>query len=102
MYIHRRSDAGAFEKMAPRAGASVVEKEEQMEGQRKTTEGQELLVVGSKVKKYIKDAADMNASASTMDELMDRILLLCDRSIENARRAGRKTVMDRDIPKLVF
>jgi len=58
----------------------------------------DVLVVASKVKKYIKDMADMNTAASTMDELTERILLLCDKSIENARADGRKTVMDRDVP----
>lgn len=55
------------------------------------------LVVASKVKKYIKDKADMNTSASTIDALTEAVARLCDQAIENARADGRKTVKDRDI-----
>lgn len=58
----------------------------------------DVLVVASKVKKYISDRSQMNTSASTMDALTERIKRLCDRAIQNAREDGRKTVMDRDIP----
>jgi len=62
----------------------------------------DVLVVASRVKKYIKDMADMNTAVSTMDELTERIILLCDKSIENARADGRKTVMDRDVPVIRY
>lgn len=62
--------------------------------------GTEVMVVATKVKKYIKDAADMNTSASAMDALTERILTLCDVAIDNAREDGRKTVMDRDVPTI--
>ena len=58
----------------------------------------DVLVVVSKVKKYIKDKGDMNTGGSVMDILTDHIIALCDQSIENARLAGRKTVLDRDVP----
>ena len=56
----------------------------------------EVLVVASKVKKYIKDKADMNVSASVMDALTHIVMKECDRAIEEARSDKRKTVMDRD------
>lgn len=62
----------------------------------------DVLVVASKVKMYMKDMADMNTAASTMEELTERIILLCDKSIENARADGRKTVMDRDVPVIRY
>lgn len=62
----------------------------------------DVLVVASKVKKYMKEMDDMNTAASTMDELSERIILLCDKSIENARADGRKTVMDRDVPVIRY
>jgi histone H3/H4 len=58
------------------------------------------LVVVSKVKKYIKEKAQMNTSASTMEALTQRVSALCDKAIENAKNEGRKTVMDRDVPAL--
>lgn len=59
-------------------------------------EGQEVLVVASKVKKYIKEKSDLNTSASVMDELTKIIKKECDKAIERARQEHRKTVMDRD------
>lgn len=56
----------------------------------------EVLVVVSKVKKYIQDRGDMNTSQSVMSLLSDKLRLLCDQAIEEARKDGRKTVMDRD------
>jgi histone H3/H4 len=57
----------------------------------------DVLVVASKVKKYIKDKADMNTSASTIEALSEAVAKLCDQAIENARTDGRKTVKDRDV-----
>lgn len=57
----------------------------------------DVLVVASKVKKYIKDKADMNTSASTIEALSEAVAKLCDQAIENARGDGRKTVKDRDV-----
>jgi len=57
----------------------------------------EVLVVTSKVKKYIKDKADMNTSASTIDALSEAVQRLCDQAIDSARADGRKTVKDRDV-----
>lgn len=57
---------------------------------------QEVLVVVSKVKTYIRDASQMNTSGGVATKLSDVVRRLCDRAIENARKDGRKTVMDRD------
>ncbi|HCU25646.1 MAG TPA: hypothetical protein DF383_11580 [Deltaproteobacteria bacterium] len=56
----------------------------------------EVLVVASKVKKYIKDKAGMNTSANSLEALTGIILRALDQAIENAKNDGRKTVMDRD------
>lgn len=56
----------------------------------------ETLVVVSKVKAYIKKKAQMNTSASAMPTLTKIVEEACNKAIENARREGRKTVMDRD------
>lgn len=57
----------------------------------------DVLVIASKVKKYIKEKADMNTSASTIEVLSNAVAKLCDQAIENARSDGRKTVKDRDV-----
>ncbi|MCB1111774.1 MAG: hypothetical protein H7A37_08305 [Chlamydiales bacterium] len=54
------------------------------------------LVVASKIKKKIRDRSGMNTSASCMDALSEIVARECDKAIENAKRANRKTVMDRD------
>lgn len=56
------------------------------------------LVVVSKVKKFIRDNSEFNTSQCCIDALTDKITEICRQSIENARSAGRKTVMGRDIP----
>lgn len=56
----------------------------------------EVLVVASKVKKYIRDSGDMKTSASVLQALSDRIRGMCDRAVASARSDGRKTVLDRD------
>lgn len=58
----------------------------------------EILVVVSKLKKYIKEKAGMNTSSSLTDALSERIRGMCNQAIENAKTDGRKTVMDRDLP----
>ena len=56
----------------------------------------EVLVVASKIKAYIKDKGDMKTSATVLDVLSDRLRALCDQAVESARSDGRKTVLDRD------
>ncbi len=60
------------------------------------SESSEVLIVASKLKKYIKETAGMNTSANVMPALSERLRSLCDQAIENARSDGRKTVKDRD------
>ncbi len=57
----------------------------------------EILVVASKVKKYVKEKAQMNTSGSTMDALTILVAKAIDQAIEHAKTDGRKTVMDRDV-----
>jgi len=56
----------------------------------------EVLIVVSKLKKYIKECADMNTAGNVADALSASIRRMCDKAIANAKRDGRKTVMDRD------
>lgn len=104
---HRGDSAGALEKRAP-TGAEVASAAASAprkvipggmaagSGSAKTNED-EVLVVVSKVRKYIADRSGMNTSASLYDALTEKLKKLCDRAIEEARTQGRKTVMDRDV-----
>ena len=97
---HRPDTAAAIEKRAPRS----LEESEKLEGGKRIIVqddklgDDELLVVVSKVRKYISEKSGLNTSSSAYEALTARIKRLCDRAIEEARRQGRKTVMDRDVP----
>ena len=57
----------------------------------------DVLVVTSKVKKYIKEKSGYNTSAATIDAISSVVEKICDQAIQNAEKDGRKTVMDRDV-----
>lgn len=59
----------------------------------------EMLIVVSKLKKYIKDRSGMNTSDSVADVLSEHVRAICDDAIRAAARAERKTVLDRDVPR---
>ncbi len=61
-----------------------------------TSDGSEVLIVASKLKNYIRSKSGMNTSSAVVDVLSARVRQLCDQAVENAKREGRKTVMDRD------
>ncbi len=117
-----RGDAGAIEEKAPsREQAAREHREDHLTPQnsreerapRRTIAQQEvapraskeplptdILVVASKVKKYVRDRSGMNTSTSTMEALTRCVIALCEKGMENAAQAERTTVMDRDIPQL--
>lgn len=100
---HREGSAGAIEKRAPsrkefEAQAENVSQPKRTIVSQGAEESDDVLVVASKVRKYISDKSGMNTSAGVYRALTERIKRLCDRSIEEAARQGRKTVLDRDVP----
>jgi hypothetical protein len=58
----------------------------------------DILVVVSKVKKYIKDRGGLSTSDAVAEALGAHVRKVCDDAIRNAVRDGRKTVLDRDVP----
>jgi hypothetical protein len=58
----------------------------------------DVLVVVSKVKKYIRDRGGINTSDAVAEALGAHVRKVCDDAIRNAVRDGRKTVLDRDVP----
>ena len=59
----------------------------------------EILIVVSKMKKYIKDRSGMNTSDAVAEALSDHVRAVCDEAIRAAARDDRKTVLDRDVPR---
>jgi hypothetical protein len=59
----------------------------------------DVLIVVSKMKKYIRDRSGMNTSDAVAEALGDHLRNVCDEAIRAAARDGRKTVLDRDVPQ---
>ena len=59
----------------------------------------EVLIVASRLKSYVRSRAGYNTSERVLGPLSEIVRKVCDEAIENARREGRTTVLDRDIPK---
>lgn len=56
----------------------------------------DILIVASKLKAYIKEKADFNTSADTLEALSDLVRRATDEAIRRARAEGRRTVKGRD------
>jgi hypothetical protein len=59
----------------------------------------EVLIVASRLKAYVRARSGYNTSDRVLEPLSDIVRRLCDQAIENARREGRMTLLDRDIPE---
>ena len=64
-------------------------------------EADDVLVVVSKLKKYVRARSGMNTSDGVVSVLSDHLRRLCNEAIRNAARDGRRTVMDLDFVPLV-
>lgn len=59
----------------------------------------ETLVVVSKIKKFIKEKADLSTSSSVIEALSRIVEKECLKAAQKAKEANRKTVLDRDFPE---
>jgi hypothetical protein len=59
----------------------------------------EILVVASRLKDYVRAKSGYNTSDGVLEPLSDLVRRIADEAIQNAERAGRRTVLDRDVPK---
>lgn len=104
----RHKDAAAIEMKSPSAGAAPANMTENRAPTRKIVGAgsvpsvasnsipREILIVASRLKEYIDARSQMNTSASVMEVLSEHVRRIADEAIDNARREGRKTVLDRD------
>ena len=67
---------------------------------KKTTEEvpREVLIVTSRLKDYVRARSGYNTSDRLLAPLSDILRQVVDQAIENARRDGRMTILDRDLP----
>lgn len=107
----RHRDAGALDAVAPKreaylaslegtpqpAAKKILVRTESSTSSPSSSMETETLVVVSKVKQLIRDKSEMSTSQCAIDALTDKVVQECRKAIDNARAAGRKTVMGRDI-----
>jgi len=103
----RHKNAGAVEETAPKAGTEsktpaprrrliVSDKLSGLSNKQKS-KGDEILVIASRFKDFIKEQSEFNTSASVMNEISDHLRHIAMQAIDNAREDGRKTVMEQDV-----
>jgi hypothetical protein len=79
----------------PAAASTAEEPDERGES------GADVLIVVSKLKKYVRDRSGMNTSDGVMAILSDHLRGLCREAIRQAGQDGRRTVLDRDFTKVL-
>ncbi|ACY16297.1 hypothetical protein [Haliangium ochraceum] len=108
----RHREAYAEEERAPSKDAWLREQRAEAEAQESsarrrtvvapaakssTSMDDEILVVASKLKKYIRERSGMNTSDTLLPVLSAHLRVLANQAIRHAAQDGRKTVMDRDL-----
>lgn len=91
---------GAAAKLEERTVSDETAKANEMQESAGGNTPNEVLVVVSKLKAYIKAKSGMNTSDGIVPVLSDHLRRICDQAIENAKSDGRKTVLDRDVRPL--
>jgi hypothetical protein len=61
---------------------------------------QEVLIVASRLKEYIRVSSGYKTSERVLGPLSDIVREIAEEAIRNARADGRMTVLDRDVPKM--
>jgi hypothetical protein len=103
--VERRAPASATAAKPADAGAdtpSGVKRRIVANAPKPQTSGapEEILIVASRLKDYIRArSGGFNTSDRVLEPLSDIVRRVCDQAIENARREGRITVLDRDVPE---
>ena len=99
--VERRAPAtqGAAE-TAPMAGAQrrLVRPAQPAAREQASATPNEVLIIASRLKDYVRAKAGYNTSDRVLEPLSEVVRRVVDQAIENARRDGRMTVLDRDIP----
>ncbi len=99
--IFNHRDSGAFERMSPLSAEAKADAPSAVRSQPAASPGapetDEILVVVSKVKKYIRDRSGMSTSDAVMDTLSRRVRQWAEVAIRCAKTNGRQTVMERDV-----
>jgi len=68
-------------------------------GQASGADETDVLVIASRLKDYVRAVSGMNTSDRVLGPLSDVVREAADRAIERARADGRKTILERDLPR---
>jgi len=60
---------------------------------------EEILVIASRLKDYVRARSGMNTSDAVLAPLSSVLRSFCDEAIRRAHAEGRKTVLERDVPR---
>jgi histone H3/H4 len=108
--VANHREAWAEERTAPRTKAEADAAEskggggarrivrDKVPSPRKNQIPEEVLVVASRLKEYVKARSGMNCSDRVLIPLSEIIRRAADEAIRNAEKDERKTILDRDIP----
>lgn len=102
--MNHRSNVWAVEERAPaRVEEPKVEEGQaarrMVRGATPQAEPEEVLIIASRLKDYIREQADFNTSADVMEVLSDWVREATRDAIAHARSEGRRTVMARDFQR---
>ncbi|MCP5067942.1 MAG: hypothetical protein GY946_15380 [bacterium] len=98
-YQREQSDAASNPAPEPREPRRIIASQKPRPSAPDADVPEEILVVASKLKKYVKARWGMNTSDAVMEVLSDRLRSLCDAAIHNATADERKTLMKRDFDR---
>jgi len=102
--VARHREAWAEERTAParrepESGAPARRRLVRPDARAKpAAEAEEVLIVASRLKEYVRARSGYNTSDRVLKPLSDIVRRVCDEAIRNAQREGRRTVLDRDVP----
>ncbi len=108
--VARHREAWAVEKTAPRTLDAPPEKAREprrrmiasQPAQSASSQGSgvpiEVLIVASRLKDYVSSKHGMKTSDAVLEPLSRIVRNACDQAVRNAKRDGRKTLLDRDLP----
>lgn len=85
----------------PRGQRRIVRPEAQAtsRGSRAEEVPREVLIIASRLKDFVRARSGFNTSDRVLEPLSDIVRSVCEEAIRNAERDGRRTVLDRDVPR---
>jgi len=95
-----RPQPGGSAPAAPRAPRRILPEAKASAGSGSRAAPREVLIVASRLKDYVRAiSGGFNTSDRVLEPLSEIVRAACEEAVRNARAEGRKTILDRDVPK---